>query len=142
MRSYSPCIGGIPPDGTPVTIVTTVFLPLSIVYFVAVAIGVSFAMVCLLFNCIFRNRKWVDFPHGLTVYSSTYTVHYHHMHHHNNNYYYIESSAWLVQISTTSIHHCWCPAALCIHFSFHLPLNWWVPCYIILPGETSYYMNW
>jgi hypothetical protein len=49
--------GGIPPDGTPIVIVTTVFLPLSIVYFVAVAIGVSFAMVCLLFNCIFRNRK-------------------------------------------------------------------------------------
>ena len=83
--------GGVPPDGTPVVIVTTVFLPLSIVYFVAVAIGITFAIVCLLFNFFFRNRKWVLLSNLKVM---TYALHCHHAT--------IESSAWLAQISITS----------------------------------------
>ena len=88
----SPCTGGVPPDGTPNIIVKTVFPPLYITYFVAVAVGITFAIVCLLFNCIFRNRKWVDFL--VWWYVLTYALHYHHAT--------LGSSAWLVQISTTS----------------------------------------
>ena len=58
----------------------------------AVAVGITFAIVCLLFNCIFRNRKWVDFL--VWQYVLTYAIHYHHAT--------VGLSAWLVQISTTS----------------------------------------
>ena len=50
-------VDGFPSDGTPVVLITTFFTPLYIVYNVAVLIGIAFAVVCLMFNCIFRNRQ-------------------------------------------------------------------------------------
>ena len=49
-------VGGFPSDGTPIVLITTFFTPLYIIYNIAVLIGIAFAVVCLLFNCIFRNR--------------------------------------------------------------------------------------
>lgn len=51
--------GRVPSDGTPIVIVNTYYMPIYIIYDIAVVIGVGFAIFCLLFNFIFRNRKLV-----------------------------------------------------------------------------------
>jgi hypothetical protein len=51
--------GRIPSDGTPIVILNTYYAPIYIIYDIAVVIGIGFAIVCLLFNFIFRNRKLV-----------------------------------------------------------------------------------
>ena len=51
--------GRVPSDGTPIVILNTYYTPIYIIYDIAVIIGLGFAIVCLLFNFIFRNRKLV-----------------------------------------------------------------------------------
>jgi len=50
---------GAPPDGTPQNTIQTVNLWLVVVYYSLVALGIIFSMVCLVFNFVFRNRRWV-----------------------------------------------------------------------------------
>ena len=52
-----PSTGGVPVDGLPKIQIVTILTPLVIVYYILAAIGIIFALVCLLFNIIFRNRK-------------------------------------------------------------------------------------
>ena len=54
-----PTGGRVPSDGTPEVILNTYYAPIYIIYDIAVVIGIGFAIVCLLFNFIFRNRKLV-----------------------------------------------------------------------------------
>ena len=48
---------GIPRDGVPETITTTVALPLTIIYCVLTFCGIMLVLVCFIFNVVFRNRK-------------------------------------------------------------------------------------
>ena len=50
-------LDGIPSDGTPIVVLNTFYMAIYIIYDVFVIIGIIFAIVCLLFNIIFRNRK-------------------------------------------------------------------------------------
>ena len=50
---------GVPPDGIPLNVTTTVALPLMIVTQTFAIIGIIFAIFCLAFNIIFRNRKYI-----------------------------------------------------------------------------------
>ena len=56
-----PCVDGTPNDGVPREDVVTVALPLTIIYIFLATLGVMFALVCLAFNFIFRERKCVPF---------------------------------------------------------------------------------
>ena len=51
--------GDIPADGTPVTVFNYPLLPLMAVCYTAASAGILFAVLCFLFNIIFRNRKYV-----------------------------------------------------------------------------------
>lgn len=53
------CLDGIPPDGTPVERFRTIYEPLFIVYSVLATLGIFFALFCLGFMLVFRNRKLV-----------------------------------------------------------------------------------
>ena len=48
---------GVPIDGTPIEEVVTVSLGLTVVYVILAAAGIVFAIVCLSFTLIFRNKK-------------------------------------------------------------------------------------
>ena len=48
---------GIPPDGTPVTVVTTGDMPVIVYHSFLFATSTVFIIVCLMFNIIFRNKK-------------------------------------------------------------------------------------
>lgn len=48
---------GVPPDGIPLNVITTIALPLMIIIQIFAIIGIFFAIFCLGFNIIFRNRK-------------------------------------------------------------------------------------
>lgn len=48
---------GVPFDGIPTMRMETVSIILAVVVYTLVAAGVVFAMVCLIFNFIFRNKK-------------------------------------------------------------------------------------
>lgn len=50
----------VPADGSPENLIVPVFLPVAIIYYVVASAGIIFALVCLFFNIIFRNRKYVD----------------------------------------------------------------------------------
>ena len=50
-------IDGIPFDGVPTEDIATAFIPLVVVIYIFAAAGVIFSIVCLAFNCIFRNKK-------------------------------------------------------------------------------------
>lgn len=50
---------GVPFDGTPVVVINTYYTAIYVIYDIAVVIGICFAIVCLLFNFIFRKRKLV-----------------------------------------------------------------------------------
>lgn len=52
------CSDGIPYDGVPGEDIRTAFIPLVIVIYLLAAAGIFFAIVCLAFNYIFRNRKY------------------------------------------------------------------------------------
>ena len=48
---------GIPSDGIPVVKTVTLAIPLSVVYIFAATAGLVFAVACLVFNFIFREKK-------------------------------------------------------------------------------------
>lgn len=48
---------GVPSDGTPVNITNTYKVGLVVVFNTLAIAGILFAVACLLFNVIFRNRK-------------------------------------------------------------------------------------
>jgi len=50
-------VDGIPLDGTPVNVTVPIILPLAITYYILATAGNIFAVICLLFNIIFRKRK-------------------------------------------------------------------------------------
>ena len=50
-------IDGIPPDGTPIEVVSTVNLALVVIYDILAFLGLIFTTVCLVFNFGYRNRK-------------------------------------------------------------------------------------
>lgn len=50
---------GIPPDGTPISVINTFKLELVVIFDILAIFGIAFAIACLLFNIIFRNRKTV-----------------------------------------------------------------------------------
>jgi len=54
---YISLTGGIPPDGIPLSVITTVSLPLTVTYNFLAAAGLTFALMCLGFNIVFRKRK-------------------------------------------------------------------------------------
>ena len=50
--------GGEPPyDGVPIEEVVSVDLSLTVIFSVLATVGIAFAVVCLVFNFIFRNKK-------------------------------------------------------------------------------------
>ena len=51
---------GVPNDGVPIEDVMTVSVALTVVYAVFAAAGLAFAVVCIFFTLIFRNRKYVS----------------------------------------------------------------------------------
>ena len=53
-----PTDGLIPYDGVPVEEDVSVTLSVTVIFFILSSAGIVFAIVCLIFNFIFRNRKW------------------------------------------------------------------------------------
>ena len=51
------CAGPVPPDGTPIKRLSNQPLAFVIVYYTLATMGIVYALVCLLFNILFRNRK-------------------------------------------------------------------------------------
>ena len=51
------CIGGVPLDGSPKTVIRTFNIGLVVVFDTLATLGIAFAVLCLLFNFIFRKRK-------------------------------------------------------------------------------------
>ena len=49
--------GGVPSDGTPETVENYPLLPLMVVCYTAATAGILFAIVCLIFNVVFKNKK-------------------------------------------------------------------------------------
>ena len=49
-------LDGIPNDGIPIEEVVTVSVALTVVYVILAVAGLVFAMGCLLFNLLFRQR--------------------------------------------------------------------------------------
>ena len=49
--------GGVPLDGMPINVTRTYRIELVVVLDVSAAIGILFAIVCLIFNIVFRKRK-------------------------------------------------------------------------------------
>ena len=50
------CLDGIPNDGVPIEDVVTVSLGITVVYTILAVVGIVFAIGCLLFNLVFRQR--------------------------------------------------------------------------------------
>lgn len=50
--------GGIPPDGTPYTVVRTFYLELVILYYFFACMGILFCTACLIFNFTQRNKRY------------------------------------------------------------------------------------
>ena len=48
---------GVPPDGQPLNVITSRHLAVVIVFYTITLFGIAFAIACLAFNIIFRNRK-------------------------------------------------------------------------------------
>lgn len=48
---------GIPPDGTPIKVINTFKTALVVILDIAAAAGIIFAIVCLVFNVVFRKKK-------------------------------------------------------------------------------------
>ena len=51
--------GDVPADGTPVTVLKYPLLPLMVTCYAFATAGILFAVVCLVFNIAFRNRRYV-----------------------------------------------------------------------------------
>ena len=50
---------GVPPDGIPKQVIVSTALALTVIYYILAIAGIIFALVCVGFNIIFRNRKYV-----------------------------------------------------------------------------------
>ena len=50
-------LGGIPPDGKPQSVLHKLLFPIIIVVDMLALLGILFAVVCLLFNILYRERK-------------------------------------------------------------------------------------
>ena len=48
---------GIPYDGVPIEVVVTVGLSVTVIFLFLATAGIVFAVACLVFNFIFRNKK-------------------------------------------------------------------------------------
>ena len=48
---------GIPPDGTPIIVIHTFKVELVVILDISAGAGIIFAIVCLVFNVVFRNKK-------------------------------------------------------------------------------------
>jgi gamma-aminobutyric acid type B receptor len=51
-------VGGVPPDGTPVKVIHTFHVELVILFDTLATLGIIFAVCCLLFNFIFKDRRY------------------------------------------------------------------------------------
>lgn len=57
---YVVSLDGVPYDGSARDIVHPIALPLVIIYDVLASAGVLLAVACLVFNIVFRNKKYVQ----------------------------------------------------------------------------------
>lgn len=57
---YSLYLDGIPPDGTPISVTNTIHDAVIVIYDMIAALGIIFAICCLVFNIVFRNKKLVN----------------------------------------------------------------------------------
>ena len=48
---------GVPPDGTPINITNTFKVEVVAIFYSSAIAGIMFAIVCLLFNVIFRSKR-------------------------------------------------------------------------------------
>ncbi len=60
-------IEGIPPDGTPIEIINTIHVALIIIMDIMAIVGVTFAIVCLVFNIVFRNKRLHNTNHFMFI---------------------------------------------------------------------------
>jgi len=58
-KLYSWSLDGVPPDGHPLLIISSVHLAVIIVFYIITLLGITFAIACLVFNFVFRDRKYV-----------------------------------------------------------------------------------
>ena len=49
--------GVIPYDGIPIKEFVAVAIPVTVIYVVLASTGIIFAMICLVFNYMYRNKK-------------------------------------------------------------------------------------
>ena len=62
INSFLPlCTDGVPHDGIPVEETVTVHISVTVLCVLLASAGVVFTVACLLFNFVFRNRKYVGF---------------------------------------------------------------------------------
>ena len=54
-------LDGIPPDGTPIVVINTLHTALIVIIDIIAVAGIVFATVCLIFNIVFRNKRFVRF---------------------------------------------------------------------------------
>ena len=48
---------GIPYDGVPINQIVSIHVAVSVIFFVLATVGIAFAVFCIIFNFIFRNKK-------------------------------------------------------------------------------------
>lgn len=58
-------LGPVPADGTPLKGFSKKPLALVVVYYAFATVGISFALFCLMFNIVFRKRKYVHIAIGV-----------------------------------------------------------------------------
>ena len=51
------CTDGVPNDGVPIEKTVTVHVSMTVIFSAASAIGIIFAIACVLFNFVHRNKK-------------------------------------------------------------------------------------
>ena len=54
---HYPPLGGVPFDGTPREKLQTVHLSVTVIFVVLSSAGIVFAVICVIFNFIFREKK-------------------------------------------------------------------------------------
>ena len=51
-------LDGPPPDGTPVIVIHSFNIALVVLFDITAVLGIVFAIGCLIFNFVFKNRKY------------------------------------------------------------------------------------
>ena len=51
------CTDGVPHDGVPIEKTVTVHVSMTVIFSAASAIGIIFAIACILFNLVHRNKQ-------------------------------------------------------------------------------------